>query len=87
MGPKNCFVFSLGTNKPGSAIANVFLRAPKGSIYNRIYENQMATTESFIPTKDGVALTSLRDDYAYFQQDQFVLAYSTELECQVKITN
>ncbi len=77
--------FSLGTSK-GTSVADGFLKARPGSVLEKVFKNNMNLEESFPGTKIGLNYTSQRDDYAFYQDKQIVLA-KKEYHCKAKSTD
>ena len=73
----------LGTEPRTSSTAQVFLKASKGSSYNKLLENHMTTEDSFVDFKTGLELVVSQEKYAYYADKQLILDGFPEYECKV----
>ncbi len=74
---------SLVTEPTYTNTAQLFTKAKKGSIYQKIFQERMLESESFIETTKGLETTSQTDKVAYFIDKQLALAKHPEFDCKV----
>ncbi len=78
-----CYLhFRLGTLEIGSARAGMILSAERGSMFQKIRDNHMTTSDSFVSLNKGLELLLQRDHYAYFIGAQYVYA-KEDYACKV----
>ena len=76
------FSSRLGTFTSGSTQADIFAAAKEGTINNQIFKERMQHDDSFVPTLEGLKNVMEKENYAYMNYYQMVLA-AKEYDCKV----
>ncbi len=74
--------FRFGVTAKGTTLADFYIKAKPGSIYEKVYKKHMTKEESFVMPDEGVRLALERPDYAYSEDPPLVLAIPGN-ECKV----
>ncbi len=76
----------LGTNAPGSNLADTFVKANPGSVYHSLHlEKLKDSVDSFVLALQGVQLVVNKERYAYINDETSskAIAKSLGIDCQV----